>query len=127
MARSILVTACILVFLAVMLGAFAAHALSGMLTTEMKAIFATANQYHFYHALGLLFIGLFMHHYPEIKLMRWSAMIMLSGVIIFSGSLYMLSISGIRWLGMITPIGGTLLLIAWLMAATAVYKIERTT
>ena len=96
-------------FLSVMLGAFAAHALSGYLTAEMKAIYDTANEYHFYHAMGLLFMGLWMTLNPRARLIQWSAGFMFLGVMIFSGSLYVLSISGIRWLGMITPIGGTLL------------------
>lgn len=108
--------------LAVLLGAFGAHALRDRLSAEMLRIFETGVQYHFYHALGLLAIGLVAWHLPESGLLKWSGWLMLAGIVIFSGSLYLLSILGIRWLGAITPIGGTAFIVAWVLLAWAVLK-----
>ncbi|MEM7027133.1 MAG: DUF423 domain-containing protein [Pseudomonadota bacterium] len=100
--------------LAVILGAFAAHALKAKLDENMLAIYHTANEYHFYHAIGLLIVGVIAISLPAnfwLKLSGWS---MLGGILIFCVSLYILSITNLRWLGMITPIGGLLFIIAWL-------------
>lgn len=108
--------------IAVMLGAFGAHALKNRLSADMLDIFQTGVQYHFYHALGLLAVGIIAYHLPDSGLLRWSGWLMLAGIIIFSGSLYILSISGITWLGAITPIGGTSFIIAWILLTIAVLK-----
>lgn len=108
--------------IAVMLGAFGAHALKNRLTPEMMEIFQTGVQYHFYHALGLLAVGVIAYHLPDSGWLKWSGWLMLAGIIIFSGSLYILSISGIKWLGAITPIGGTAFIIAWILLTVAVLK-----
>lgn len=108
--------------LAVMLGAFGAHGLKDRLTAEMIEIFQTGVQYHFYHALGLLVVGVLAYHLPESAWLRWSGWLMLGGIVIFSGSLYLLSITGIRWLGAITPIGGTAFIVAWILLTVAVLK-----
>lgn len=108
--------------LAVALGAFGAHGLKNMLTEEMLEIFETGIRYHFYHAIGLLILGLIAHYLPDSALVKWSGWLMLGGILIFSGSLYILSISGIRWLGAITPIGGLCFIAAWLLLAVAVWQ-----
>ncbi|MGK7369285.1 MAG: DUF423 domain-containing protein [Candidatus Halalkalibacterium sp. M3_1C_030] len=108
--------------IAVMLGAFGAHALKNRLSAEMLEIFQTGVQYHFYHALGLLAVGIIAYHLPDSTLLRWSGWLMLAGIIIFSGSLYLLSTSGITWLGAITPIGGTSFIAAWILLTIAVLK-----
>lgn len=108
--------------LAVMLGAFGAHALKKLLTADMMTIFETAVQYHFYHALGLLTIGLLTLHLPTSLWLRWSGWLMLIGIVVFSGSLYALTLSGQRWLGAITPIGGTAFIAAWLIMLIGVYR-----
>lgn len=108
--------------IAVMLGAFGAHALKNRLSADMLDIFQTGVQYHFYHALGLLAVGIIAYHLPDSSLLRWSGWLMLAGIIIFSGSLYILSISGITWLGAITPIGGTSFIAAWILLTIAVLK-----
>ena len=108
--------------LAVMLGAFGAHALKSRLSTEMLEIFQTGVQYHFYHALGLLAVGIIAYHLPDSRLLKWSGWLMLTGILIFSGSLYILSISGIKWLGAITPIGGTAFIIAWVLLTIAIVR-----
>jgi uncharacterized membrane protein YgdD (TMEM256/DUF423 family) len=109
-------------FLAVMLGAFGAHALKKLLTPDMMTIYETAVQYHFYHALGLLAVGLLMLHLPTSVWLKWSGWLMLIGIVVFSGSLYALAISSQRWLGAITPIGGTAFIAAWLVMLIGLFK-----
>lgn len=108
--------------IAVALGAFGAHGLENRLSTEMLSIFETGVKYHFYHALGLLAVGMIATQLPESGLLKWSGWLMFAGIIIFSGSLYILSVSGIKWLGAITPIGGTAFIVAWLLLAIAVLR-----
>lgn len=108
--------------IAVMLGAFGAHGLKSRLTTDMMDIFQTAVQYHFYHALGLLAVGIIAMHLPESGWLKASGWAMIAGIVIFSGSLYLLSVTGIKWLGAITPIGGTAFIAAWVLLAVAVLK-----
>jgi len=110
--------------LAVAMGAFGAHALKKTLTPDLMAIYETAVHYHVYHALGLIAIGLLALHLPATTLLRWAGVLMAAGLVLFSGSLYALSLSGIRWLGAITPIGGTAFLAAWLLLAAAVMRAE---
>ena len=108
--------------LAVLLGAFGAHGLENKLSEEMMAIFQIGVSYHFYHALGLLILGIASFHLPETAWLKWSGWLMVAGIIIFSGSLYLLSTSGIRWLGAITPIGGLCFILAWILFAVAAWK-----
>lgn len=108
--------------IAVALGAFGAHGLKSKLTEEMLTIFETGVQYHFYHALGLLIVGLVAHYMPESSLLKWSGWLMVSGILIFSGSLYILAGSGIRWLGAVTPVGGICFIISWILLALGVWK-----
>ncbi len=110
--------------LAVAMGAFGAHALKKSLTTELMAIYETAVHYHFYHALGLLVVGVLALRLPETALLRGSGLLMVAGLILFSGSLYALSLTGIRWLGAIAPIGGTAFLLAWLLLLAAVLRAD---
>ena len=110
--------------LAVAMGAFGAHALKKTLTPDLMAIYETAVHYHVYHALGLIAIGLLALHLPATTLLRWAGVLMAAGLVLFSGSLYALSLSGIRWLGAITPIGGTAFLAAWSLLAIAVMRAE---
>ncbi|MGM0546477.1 MAG: DUF423 domain-containing protein [Bacteroidota bacterium] len=107
--------------LAVALGAFGAHGLKEILDNEMLDIFETGVKYHFYHALGLLVIGLVAPLMPDSSLLQWSGWLMVAGITIFSGSLYVLSIGGIKWLGAITPIGGLCFISAWVLLALATW------
>lgn len=107
---------------AVALGAFGAHALKDRLSADMLAIFETGVQYHFYHALGLLAVGLIATHLPNSSLVKWSGWLMAFGILVFSGSLYVLAATGIKWLGAITPIGGTAFIAAWVILAIAVLR-----
>lgn len=99
-------------FIAVAAGAFAAHALKNTLTPEYLNTFKTAANYQMYHALGLLIIGLLNKHEGN-RCRIAAAIFMFTGIVLFSGSLYLLVFTGLRWLGMITPFGGICLLIAW--------------
>ena len=108
--------------LAVAMGAFGAHALKKTLTPDLLAVYQTAVNYHVYHALGLLAVGLLALHLPETALLRWAGILLAVGVLVFSGSLYALSLSGIRGLGAITPFGGGALIAGWLLLAVAVVR-----
>jgi len=110
--------------LAVVLGAFGAHGLKQRLSTDMLAVYQTGVQYHFYHTLALLAVALLMLQWPSNNTLRWSALLFCIGIVIFSGSLYLLSISGLRWFGAITPIGGVAFIAGWLALALAVWKAE---
>ena len=108
--------------LVVMLGAFGAHALKARLSEQMMAVYQTGVQYHFYHAIGLLVLGLLAFHLPASSWLKWSGWLMFSGIILFSGSLYALALTNIRWLGAITPLGGTAFILAWLCLSLAIVK-----
>ena len=107
--------------LAVILGAFGAHGLKGRLTEDLLAVYQTGVQYHFYHALGMILIGIIAWQIPGSVWLKWSTWLMLTGIILFSGSLYLLALTNVRWLGMITPIGGVAFIASWLLLAVAVY------
>jgi len=100
-------------FLGVALGAFGAHALRHRLDDYSLGIFQTAIQYQFYHSLALLGVGLLCLWQPPSKLLLGSGWAFIAGTIIFSGSLLLLSFTGLRWLGAITPLGGLSLLVGW--------------
>ena len=112
-------------FIAVSAGAFGAHGLKQILTPEMLAIWHTAVTYQMIHALGMFAVALLMPKFCAVTL-RWAGSCMLAGIIIFSGSLYALALSGIRILGAITPIGGVGFLAAWLLLAWAALKSKPT-
>ena len=108
-------------FLAVALGAFGAHALRSRLGGEMLAIWRTAVEYHFWHALALVLVGVLALQRPATAL-AVSGAAFAAGVLIFSGSLYALALSGERALGAVTPIGGVLLLCGWAALVWAVIE-----
>ena len=105
--------------LAVLLGAFGAHGLKGRLTEAMLQVYQTGVQYHYYHSLGLILIGLVAFRITDSRALKWAAWLMLAGIILFSGSLYLLALTNVHWLGFITPFGGTAFIIAWLLLAIA--------
>ena len=106
--------------LSVLIGAFGAHALRGRLTPELLEVYHTGTQYQFYHSLGLLIVALLIAHFPERSGLVWAGWLMLIGIVLFSGSLYVLSLTGIRLFGAITPIGGLAFIGAWgILAMTA--------
>lgn len=121
MSKTILTTASIFLILAVAIGAFGAHGLKSHLSAEMIAIYKTGVEYHFYHALGLLLTGVLSFLVPS-KLLNWSAIFLAAGIVLFSGSLYVLAITGIKWLGAITPLGGLGFIAGWVLLFVAVLK-----
>jgi len=121
MSKTILMIATLLMALAVAIGAFGAHGLKSHLSDEMMQIYKTGVEYHFYHALGLLLVGVLSLNMPS-GLLNWSAILLTAGIILFSGSLYVLSITGMTWLGAITPLGGLSFIAGWILLFVAVWK-----
>ncbi len=121
-ARFFLMAAAVLGFLGVALGAFGAHALKERMTTEALARFETAVRYQFYHAFALLAVSLLSRVWPELNFAPagWA---FLSGVVVFSGTLYLIDLTGIRMFGAVTPVGGVLLLAGWVMLLWEARKI----
>lgn len=109
--------------LAVAFGAFGAHIVEEMLTPDRFDVYQTAVQYHFYHALGLMIVGAASFHISN-KWMRWSGYSLLAGILIFSGSLYLLTLLDTGWLGAITPIGGVAFILGWLFLLIGLMKNE---
>ena len=122
MHQRFLLSAALAAFLAVGLGAFAAHGLRGQLDENLMEVFQTGVRYHFFHALGLALIAMLVKQYPDSKLLCWAGWLMLAGIVVFSGSLYLLTLSGLTWLGMITPFGGLAFLAGWLLLAVFAYR-----
>ncbi|GLC88976.1 DUF423 domain-containing protein [Lysinibacillus piscis] len=115
----------ILAALAVVLGAFGAHALKDKFTEpRYAAIWETAVQYHMYHALGLIGIGILANEalWGASSLFAWAGYLMFAGIVFFSGSLYVLAVTGIKKLGAITPIGGMLFIVAWVLVAVEILQ-----
>jgi uncharacterized membrane protein YgdD (TMEM256/DUF423 family) len=120
MSKIFLLLGAVNAFLCVGLGAFGAHGLKQRLSVDMLTVYQTGVQYHFYHALGLLAVGLILLHYPASKPIAISGWLMLVGIVMFSVSLYALSLTGVRGLGVITPFGGVAFLSAWALLAYGV-------
>lgn len=116
--------ASILGALAVAVGAFGAHSLKDILTENGRTdTFKTAVEYHFYHALALLFLGVLMRtKYPNSTIFTFSAYAWFLGILLFSGSLYTLSVLNIPSLGMVTPFGGTFFILGWLLLFLGIKK-----
>jgi uncharacterized membrane protein YgdD (TMEM256/DUF423 family) len=106
---------------AVILGAFGAHGLKSRVDPELLVVFETGVRYQMYHALALLAVGLARVHWPTavISLAGW---FFLAGILIFSGSLYLMTATGERWLGAITPIGGLAFIIGWVLLAAGAWR-----
>ena len=105
-------------FLAVAAGAFGAHALRDRLAPDLLAVFETAARYQMYHALGLLAVAWVAARWPGPPA-QWAGWLFVAGTVLFSGSLYALALSGVRWLGAITPLGGAAFLDGWICLALA--------
>lgn len=100
-------------------GAFGAHALRARLTPESLAVFETAARYQMYHALALLAVGWAVTRWPGSSAV-WAGWLFIVGTVLFSGTLYALALTGVRWLGAIAPLGGLALLAGWICLALAV-------
>ncbi|MEX2566136.1 MAG: DUF423 domain-containing protein [Cyclobacteriaceae bacterium] len=116
-------TAAVFGALAVIFGAFGAHALAPFLIQHGKeATYNTAVDYHFYHSLALVLIGILMQFFPENQKLKYSAWSFIAGICIFSGSLYLLCLTQVSWLGAITPIGGLGFILGWVFLFLAASK-----
>lgn len=107
--------------LGVLLGAFGAHALKARLSPDLLAVWKTANEYQFYHALALGLVGLLLRGTPD-RALDLAGACFVAGVLVFCGSLYALALSNVRVLGAITPIGGLLFIAGWAMLLYAVSR-----
>ncbi|HRH33899.1 MAG TPA: DUF423 domain-containing protein [Catalimonadaceae bacterium] len=122
--KTILIAGSLLGFLSVALGAFGAHAFKDFLSsTNRLGTYETAVHYQMSHSLALVLVGILYHIFPQ-QNFSWPAIFLAVGILIFSGSLYLLCATGIKWLGAITPIGGLSFLAGWLLLAWKVYKLQ---
>ena len=112
---------CVFMFLAVALGAFGAHSLRVRLPPEMLAVFETGVRYHFYHALGLFAVSWLTERQAS-SLAAGAGWSFTIGILVFSGSLYVLSVTGQRWLGAVTPLGGLAFLVGWALLFLASFR-----
>ncbi len=121
MARNILISGAIVALIGVATGAFGAHGLRPLLSEHMLNVFETGVRYHLFHALGMLAAGLSLAYAPirHFKVAAWAFAL---GIVLFSGSLYALSISGVRGLGIITPFGGLCFIVGWGLLAWGYWK-----
>jgi uncharacterized membrane protein YgdD (TMEM256/DUF423 family) len=118
MVRVFWMLGCFFALLAVAAGAFGAHALRARLAPDLLAVFETGARYQMYHALALLAVAWAAARWPG-PLVDAAGWLFVAGIVVFSGSLYALTLSGARWLGAITPFGGVAFLVGWLLLALA--------
>lgn len=109
-------------FLGVALGAFGAHGLKARVSPELLTVWQTGVLYHLVHALALLLIGILCQLMPDVPLVRTSGWTLQLGILLFSGSLYVMVLTGMRGLGMITPLGGVAFLLGWLLLAVSAWQ-----
>jgi uncharacterized membrane protein YgdD (TMEM256/DUF423 family) len=119
MSRPWLVVVGVLGAVTVMLGAFGAHGLRAMLSPERLGVYQTGIQYLQVHVLALLGVALLLDRYPERRRLAWVAWAFVAGCIFFSGSLLILAVSGLTWLGVVVPLGGLAWIVGWLLLASA--------
>tara|TARA_B100000003_G_scaffold188968_1_gene185810 strand:+ start:121 stop:489 length:369 start_codon:yes stop_codon:yes gene_type:complete len=121
--KSFIIIGSLLCALSVVLGAFGSHGLKSKLSIDQLVVYETATRYLMYHAIGLFLIGVLSYNLPANSI-RLPGIIMFFGVLIFSGSLYIVSLKKISYFGMVAPIGGMALIISWVLLAINVYKIN---
>lgn len=107
----------LLAMLSVGIGAFGAHMLESSISEDYMKVYETGVQYHMIHALGLILIAILAGQWGESMRLRWAGRLLIAGTVLFSGSLYVLSISGIKILGAITPFGGVCFIAGWICLA----------
>ena len=112
-------------FLFVALGAFGAHGLKGKIADDLLSVWETAAHYQGIHALALVAIGLLVLQWPDVAALRWAGWLFLVGIILFSGSLYLLAATDSRWLGPVTPFGGLCFLAAWSVLVYALTVLDK--
>lgn len=120
--KTFIIIGAINAFLAVALGAFGAHGLEGRVEQKYLEIWKTGVTYQMFHATGLLIVGVLLGRLPANSLLSWSGWMMLIGIILFSGSLYVMTLTKISILGAITPLGGLSFLAAWILIIVAAVK-----
>ena len=120
--RTILITGSVFMAFAVAFGAFGAHIVQEMLTPDRFQVYQTGVEYHFYHALSLLILGTVLMKTDSSKWLNWSAYFFIGGILIFSGSLYVLTLTDTGWLGAITPLGGFSFILGWIFMAIGIAK-----
>lgn len=125
MHRLFLLLSAVCGFLGVAMGAFGAHGLRAALDEYHLAIYRTGVEYQMWHALGLALVGVMVRQFPDMRLLSKAGWFMFAGILLFSGSLYILSISGIRWLGWITPFGGMAFLVGWFLLGLSAWRLEK--
>lgn len=122
MGRWFLVMACAVGAAGVILGAFGAHGLKARLTPELLEVWQTAVQYHLWHALALLATGILLLQAPHVRWLEAAGWTFLAGILVFSGSLYLMAVTGWRGLGAVTPFGGLALIAAWTMLGVGAWR-----
>lgn len=125
MLKTFWILGCLFAFTAVAAGAFGAHALRDRLPQSLITIFETGARYQMYHALALLVVARAAVLWPG-RLSRLAGWLFVVGILLFSGTLYLLVLTGIRWLGAITPVGGLAFLVGWALLALAAWRAEST-
>ena len=120
--KSYIAVGAILSAIGILFGAFGSHSLKSKLNPEQLMIFDIATRYLMYHAIGIFGIGILAYSVPE-SVVKIPVIIMLIGVLLFSGSLYLISIKGFTKIGIITPIGGTAFIVSWVLLAINIYKL----
>ena len=127
MNKTFIITAALFGALSVVLGAFGAHALKSKISVDALEIFETSVRYQFYHVFVLLAVGILMQYFPN-NFITWSGRFFIAGIILFCGSLYLLTYfkavdnQQMNWLGAVTPFGGLCFIAGWILIAVAVFK-----
>lgn len=120
--QKFVISGAIFAMLAVALGAFGAHGLEGKIAENLLAAYKTGVQYHMYHALGLLAVAWLFERLHSPQLVKWSGMFMIIGIVLFSGSLYIMALTGLTFLGAITPLGGVSFITGWVLLVLAALR-----
>lgn len=122
MERTFFIIASLFGGLSVALGAFGAHALRGRIEESLLANYQTGVSYMFYHSLALLAVAWALSRWPASSLPVWAGWLFIVGIVVFSGSLFVMAFTGLRWLGAITPIGGVAFIAGWLLLALTAWR-----
>ena len=120
--KAFLITGALLAGLGVILGAFASHGLKGRLDANLLSAFQTGVHYHLLHALALILVAVLMQQFPAASGLKWTGIAFIAGIVLFSGSLYLLATTGLRGFGPVTPLGGLLLIAGWIWLAWSCWR-----
>ena len=126
MVRLFLIFGTAFAFIGVAAGAFGAHSLKGRISTDMLSVFEVGVRYQMYHAFALIAAAFFQSKWPS-PIVVIGGWLFTTGIILFSGSLYLLSIEGVKWLGAITPLGGLAFLVGWMLMILAALRVRADT